>query len=95
YRAATANAGLASMGLLAFAAAAQVAPTLLGGLFWRNANARGAMAGMICGLVVWAYLLFLPSIGVADNAYVAETVLGFLFPGATIFTGENADPLVN
>lgn len=95
YRAATANAGLASMGLLAFAAAAQVAPALLGGLFWRNANARGAMAGMISGLVVWAYLLFLPSIGVADNAYVAETVLGFLFPGSTIFTGAAADPLVN
>lgn len=95
YRAATANAGLASMGLLAFAAAAQVAPALLGGLFWRSANARGAMAGMISGLVVWAYLLFLPSIGVADNAYVAETILGFLFPGSTIFTGASADPLVN
>ncbi|GMB82711.1 PAS domain-containing hybrid sensor histidine kinase/response regulator [Shinella zoogloeoides] len=95
YRAATANAGLASMGLLAFAAVAQVAPSLLGGLFWRSANARGAMAGMISGLVVWAYLLFLPSIGVADNAYVAETVLGFLFPGSTIFTGDAADPLVN
>ena len=95
YRATAANAGLASMGLLAFEAAAQVAPALLGGLFWRNANARGAMAGMISGLVIWAYLLFLPSIGVADNAYIAETVLGFLFPGATLFTGENADPLVN
>ena len=95
YRAATANAGLASMGLLAFAAVAQVAPPLLGGLFWRNANARGAMAGMICGLVVWAYLLFLPSLGLSDNALIAETVLGFLFPGSTIFTGDNADPLVN
>ena len=95
YRAATGKAGLASMGLLAFAAVAQVAPTLIGGLFWRNANARGAMAGMLSGLVVWAYLLFLPSIGVADNAYVAETVLGFLFPGVTIFTGATADPLVN
>jgi len=95
YRAATGKAGLASMGLLAFAAVAQVAPTLIGGLFWRNANARGAMAGMLSGLVVWAYLLFLPSIGVADNAYVAQTVLGFLFPGAAIFTGAAADPLVN
>lgn len=95
YRAATGNAGLASMGLLAFAAVAQVAPSLLGGLFWRNANARGAMAGMICGLVVWAYLLFLPSLGVADNDYIAKTVLGFVFPGSTIFTGEGADPLVN
>ncbi|QRM54143.1 PAS domain-containing hybrid sensor histidine kinase/response regulator [Sinorhizobium sp. BG8] len=95
YRAATANAGLASIGLLAFAAIAQIAPAMFGGLVWRQANARGAMAGMLSGLVVWAYLLFLPSLGVADNAVVAETVLGFLFPGSTIFTGENADPLVN
>ena len=95
YRAATGNSGLASMGLLAFAAVAQVAPPLLGGLFWRNANARGAMAGMVCGLVIWAYLLFLPSLGLSDNAPVAETILGFLFPGSTIFTGERADPLVN
>ena len=95
YRAAAGNSGLASMGLLAFAAVAQVAPTLLGGLFWRNANARGAMAGMICGFVSWAYFLFLPSLGIADNDYIARTILGFVFPGATIFTGADADPLVN
>jgi Na+/proline symporter/signal transduction histidine kinase/CheY-like chemotaxis protein len=95
YRSATSSAGLAAIGLLAFVAIAQVAPALLGGLFWRSANARGAMAGMLSGIVVWAYLLFLPSLGVADNAYVSETVLGFLFPGSTVFTGENADPLVN
>jgi len=43
------GAALASLGLLSFAAVAQIAPAFLGGLFWRRANARGAMAGLIAG----------------------------------------------
>lgn len=61
YRAADSATGLASIGLLAFAAIAQMAPALFGGLFWRRANARGAIAGLSSGFFVWAYLLFLPS----------------------------------
>ncbi|SOC46192.1 Na+/proline symporter [Rhizobium subbaraonis] len=94
YRFSTSSAGLASIGLLAFAAIAQIAPALLGGLVWRQANARGAIAGMVSGLLVWGYLLFLPSLGVSDNSGIASTVLGFLLPGATILSGEQADPLV-
>lgn len=94
YRFSTSNAGLASIGLLAFAAIAQVAPALIGGLLWRQANARGAIAGMVSGLVVWAYLLFLPSLGVSDNSGIASAVLGFLLPGASVLSGPQADPLV-
>lgn len=68
YRAGDSETGLASIGLLAFAATAQIAPSMLGGLLWRRANARGADAGMLLGLVVWAYLLFLPSLGGPDNS---------------------------
>ncbi|OJF98491.1 PAS domain-containing hybrid sensor histidine kinase/response regulator [Pararhizobium antarcticum] len=95
YRAADMSAGLASLGLLAFAAISQMAPALFGGLLWRQANARGAIAGMTLGFLVWAYLLFLPSLGGPDNSHVATTVLGFLFPFAGIFSGAQADPLVN
>ena len=35
----------ASIGLLAFAALAQLAPAFFGGLFWRSATAGGALAG--------------------------------------------------
>ena len=52
---------LASIGLLSFAAVAQLAPSFLGGLLWRRATARGAMAGMLAGFAVWSYTLFLPS----------------------------------
>lgn len=95
YRSADMSAGLASLGLLSFAAVSQMAPAFLGGLVWRQANARGAIAGMTLGFVVWAYLLFLPSLGGQDNSHVATTVLEFLFPFTSAFSGPDADPLVN
>jgi Na+/proline symporter/signal transduction histidine kinase len=56
------EAGLVSIGLLSFAAVAQIAPAFLGGLFWRRGTARGAIAGMTVGALTWFYLLLLPSI---------------------------------
>jgi len=61
YYRALGNAQLAAIGLLSFAAIAQLAPAFFGGLFWRQATARGAMGGMIVGVAVWAYTLFVPS----------------------------------
>ncbi|HEY7943683.1 MAG TPA: PAS-domain containing protein, partial [Casimicrobiaceae bacterium] len=55
------NTQLAAIGLLSFAAIAQLAPAFFGGLFWRRATARGAMGGMLVGIVTWIYTLFLPS----------------------------------
>ncbi|MBR1283577.1 hybrid sensor histidine kinase/response regulator [Bradyrhizobium sp. AUGA SZCCT0177] len=52
---------LAAIGLLSFAALAQLAPAFFGGLFWRRATAHGAMGGMLVGVAVWTYTLFLPS----------------------------------
>ncbi|MGU9978688.1 NahK/ErcS family hybrid sensor histidine kinase/response regulator [Phreatobacter sp. HK31-P] len=54
------EAQLASIGLLSFAAVTQLAPAFFGGLFWRRANAGGAVIGMGAGLVVWAYTLLVP-----------------------------------
>ncbi len=62
------GAELASIGLLSFAAIAQIAPAFLGGLIWRRGNARGAVAGMVLGSLVWLYVLFLPSLN-ADGAF--------------------------
>ena len=60
------EAQLAAIGLLAFAAIAQLAPAFFGGLIWRNGTARGALAGMSVGILVWAYTLLLPSFADAD-----------------------------
>src|SRR5690606_13035074 len=47
-----ADAELAQIGLLAFAAIAQLGPAFFGGLFWRRANAQGALLSIIVGLAV-------------------------------------------
>src|SRR6266542_3823955 len=46
---------LVSIGLVSFAAVAQFAPALLGGLYWRGGSRRGALTGLFGGFVVWAY----------------------------------------
>src|SRR6516164_9672882 len=61
YYRALGNAQLAAIGLLSFAAIAQLAPAFFGGLFWQRATARGAIGGMLVGFAVWTYTLFLPS----------------------------------
>src|SRR5215217_1232882 len=67
------EAQLASIGLLSFAAVAQLAPAFFGGLIWRNGTARGALAGMTAGILVWAYTLLLPSF--ADADLIAKDIL--------------------
>jgi signal transduction histidine kinase/CheY-like chemotaxis protein len=67
------DAQLAAIGLLSFAAIAQLAPAFFGGLFWRRATAAGAIAGMTAGILVWAYTLLLPSF--ADIGIVGQYIL--------------------
>ncbi len=52
---------LVSIGLISFAAVAQFAPALLGGLYWKGATRNGALAGLSAGFLVWAYCLMLPA----------------------------------
>ena len=65
---------LAAIGLLSFAAIAQLTPAFFGGLVWRRGTAAGAIAGMTAGILVWAYTLLLPSI--FDAGMVGEHILG-------------------
>jgi Na+/proline symporter/nitrogen-specific signal transduction histidine kinase len=53
---------LVSIGLISFAGAAQFAPAILGGIFWRGATRRGALAGLLAGFAVWLYTLLLPAL---------------------------------
>jgi Na+/proline symporter len=53
---------LAQHGLLAFAAVAQFAPALIGGLYWRGASRTGAYAGLLTGALLWAWYLLLPAL---------------------------------
>jgi Na+/proline symporter/nitrogen-specific signal transduction histidine kinase len=53
---------LVSIGLISFAAVAQFAPVALGGIFWKRATRRGALAGLTLGFAVWLYTLLLPAL---------------------------------
>src|SRR5207245_6505323 len=53
---------LVSIGLISFAAVAQFAPAVLGGIFWKGGTRLGALAGLTAGFVVWLYTLLLPAL---------------------------------
>ena len=55
------SASLVGIGTIAFAGAFQFAPAALGGLFWKQGNKSGALAGMIGGSLVWLYTSLLPA----------------------------------
>lgn len=61
YRFIAPEASLASLGLIAFVGIAQLAPSLLGAMYWSRATGRAALWGLIAGGVVWAYTLLLPA----------------------------------
>jgi len=52
---------LVAIGLISFAAVAQFAPAMLGGMFWKNGTRDGALAGIVAGFLLWLYTLLLPS----------------------------------
>ena len=53
---------LVAIGLISFAAVAQFAPALLGGIFWKGGTRAGALCGLLAGFSVWVYTLFLPAL---------------------------------
>ena len=92
------DAQLAAIGLLSFAAIAQLAPTFFGGLIWRRATARGALAGMTIGIVVWAYTLLLPSFadaGIVGAHLLREGPWGLAFLRPQALMGIDLPPLVH
>jgi len=92
-------AGLASIGLVAFAGVAQVMPAMIGALFWPRANRRGALLGLGVGFAIWAYTLLLPGL-LAEISWWQELAKNGPFgilalrPGA-LFGSESTDPLMH
>ncbi|MDX8036975.1 histidine kinase [Lentzea sp. BCCO 10_0856] len=61
FRLAGESAALVSMGLVSFAAVAQFAPAIIGGLYWKGGTRNGVMTGLAGGFAVWTYTLLLPN----------------------------------
>ena len=99
YRLSGGGTALAAIGLISFVGSVQVLPALIGGIFWRGATRPAAAAGLLTGLVVWLWTMFLPSFGPGAVIPVAVFAdgpfgIGWLRPEALFGIG-GIDPLVH
>lgn len=95
HKAITSMEGLAPIGLLSFAAAAQFAPAIIAGLYWRNAHRLGVLIGLIAGYGIWLYCLVLPALVPEHNVVqLGPWAIDWLRP-QHLFGAENWDPLAH
>jgi Na+/proline symporter/signal transduction histidine kinase len=89
---------LLSIGLISFAAVAQFAPAVLGGIFWKNANLKGAFSGLLVGFIIWGYTLALPSFSNilfwVSGEPSADSLIAMLNP-QNLFNLNYFEPLAN
>jgi len=93
YQAIEAGVPLASIGLVSFAAAAQFAPAILIGLYWRGASRMGALSGLSLGVTAWFVFLLLPSFAGSGNLFGFLPVISFN-DGAALSLILNAGAIV-
>ncbi len=90
------NYELAETGLLAFALIIQLAPAVLGGLYWRRGHALGVYAGVTVGFALWFYCLMLPqlvSVGVLGQGWMQAGAFGQSWLKPTALFGLELDQL--
>ncbi len=67
-------------------------------LIWRRGTARGAIAGMTAGILIWGYTLLLPSLSDASSVgerILADGPLGLAFLRPQALFGLDLPPLVH
>lgn len=70
---------LVSIGMVSFAAVAQLAPAIIGGIYWKHASQKGAMTGICVGFVVWFFTAVIPSMagaGIVNIDIVEKGLFG-------------------
>jgi sigma-B regulation protein RsbU (phosphoserine phosphatase) len=75
---------LVDMGLLAYCGVIQLAPPILGALYWKKANRCGAIAGLALGIIACGYLLVFPAF-----------IRAGWFPGSILETGPFGIAVLN
>ncbi|MEN9901906.1 MAG: hypothetical protein RL651_570 [Pseudomonadota bacterium] len=90
---------LVSIGLISFLAVAQFAPSLLGGMYWKDGNRQGALAGLLLGFAVWLYTALLPSFarsGWMDSGFITDGPFGVSLLAAHGLLGlTSLDPIAH
>jgi len=98
YRLFTGPGTLTQIGLLSFAAVAQFAPSIIGGVYWKAGRYPGVIAGLAAGTAAWAYTLLLPELlstqGAAAFAAQGPFGLSWLSPHGLFGIG-NLDPIAH
>ena len=88
---------LVAIGLVSFVAAAQFAPAILLGIFWKGATRRGALIGLGTGFGIWAYTLLLPSFaksGWLPTEFIDQGLFGWeMLKPYALFGLEGMDPI--
>lgn len=56
---------LVEIGIVSFIAIAQLAPAFFGGMYWKKATRKAAIAGIVSGLIVWFVFLVWPNIEIS------------------------------
>jgi len=89
---------LTQIGLLSFAAVAQFAPSIVGGVYWKAGRYPGVIAGLVTGTATWCYTLLLPELlatqGFASFAEQGPFGLTWLSPHG-LFGFANLDPIAH
>jgi signal transduction histidine kinase len=90
---------LVSIGLISFAAVAQFAPAILGGLYWKGGSRAGTLVGLSAGFLVWGYTLPLPSLvdsGFLPQSFIEEGPFGLnMFKPYALFGLEGLNPITH
>ncbi len=82
FRIASESYSLVTIGLVSFTAAAQFAPPIIGGIFWKGGSSKGALTGLSLGFLIWLYTLLLPSFaqsGWLPIHFISNGLFGFSF----------------
>jgi len=74
---------LSVIGLLSFAAIAQFAPALVGGMYWRLGNRKGVYVGLLFGFTIWLVTLMSQTDMLAGD-YRSNVLLWLIEPPALL-----------
>jgi Na+/proline symporter/signal transduction histidine kinase len=89
---------LTQIGLLSFAAVAQFAPSIIGGVYWKAGRYPGVIAGLAVGTAAWCYTLLLPELlstqGAGAFARLGPFGIQWLSPHG-LFGFANLDPIAH
>lgn len=87
---------LVSIGMISFAAVAQFAPAVFGGIYWKHASQKGAITGICVGFIIWFFTALVPSMagsGFINIRIINEGLFGLsILKPLSLFGIQGLDP---